>query len=183
MSTQTAATTRVDRASDGLDDYLIRRWRRRRRIERIAAIGLPLLVGIGFICYWQYATTHRDNPSVLIPTFTDFVRATWKLLGQGEFWHAVWVSESALLTAFGMAVAIGVPFGLYIGRHRMADYLTAGYLDIAVVTPTAVFMPLIIVFIGPTYWARVIVIFIFAFAYIAMPIRVAASTVSNDLVD
>lgn len=183
MSTQTAAVPRVDPASGGHDDDLIRGWRRRRRIERTAAIGLPLLVGVGFICYWQYATTHRNNPSVLIPTFTEFVRATWKLLGQGEFWHAVWVSESALLAAFGMAVAIGIPFGLYIGRHRLADYLTSGYLDIAVVTPTAVFMPLIIVFIGPTYWARVVVIFIFAFAYIVLPIRVGASTVSNDLVD
>ncbi|MDT4908793.1 MAG: NitT/TauT family transport system permease protein [Pseudonocardiales bacterium] len=165
------------------DERLVRDWKRGRRRNRIAAIGLPLAIAIGFVSYWQYATTHRSNASVLIPTFTDFVRATWKLLGLGDFWHAVWVSESALLTAFGMAVAIGIPFGIYVGRHRTLDGLTSGYLDIAVVTPTAVFMPLIIVFLGPTYWARVTVIFIFAFAYIVLPCRVASSTVSGDLVD
>lgn len=167
----------------GRDERLVKDWKRGRRRDRIAAIGLPLVVAIGFVSYWQYATTHRDNASVVIPTFADFVKATGKLLSLGHFWHAVWVSESALLLAFGMAVVIGIPFGLWVGRHWTMDALTSGYLDIAVVTPTAVFMPLIIVFLGPTYWARVTVIFIFAFAYIALPVRVASSTVSRDLVD
>jgi NitT/TauT family transport system permease protein len=165
-----------------LDDRLAVQWRRKRRLDLAAAVGLPLIIGIAFVAYWQGATT-GSGQNVLIPSFTSFVAAAFDQLGHGDFWSAVWTSESALLLALGVAIVLGIPFGLYLGRHRTLDGLVSGYLDSAVVTPTAVFMPLIIVAFGPTFWARAVVIFIFAFPYIVLPIRVSSSTVGTDLVD
>ena len=167
-------------AGDG-PSTLGQRWLRQRRIERIAAVALPLVVGAIGIGYWQATTSGRHTGSVLIPSFTEFASAIGKLLGKGEFWQAAWTSESALLVAFGLAVGIGVPFGLLIGRHRRFDAFISGWVDIGVVTPTAVFMPMIIIIFGPTFWARVSVMFLFALTFVIIPCRTASMTVSDSL--
>jgi ABC-type nitrate/sulfonate/bicarbonate transport system permease component len=157
-------------------------WRRRRRVGRIAAVVLPITVAAAGATAWQVAATAGTGGSVLIPTFTDFVGAVVHLLGSPSFWSAVWTSQSALLVGFAIAVAVGVPLGLYVGRHATLDGLLSGYLDIAVVTPTAVFMPLVIVVLGPTFSARVVVIVVFALPFIVVPCRTGSATVPAPLV-
>ncbi|MBO0826387.1 MAG: ABC transporter permease subunit [Streptosporangiales bacterium] len=161
---------------------LLAKWRRRRRVERTAAVVLPL--GVGAVCalLWQMGAAARTGGSVLLPTFTDFVGAVVRVLASVRFWHALWTSESALLLGFAIAVAAGIPLGLYVGRHRTVDGLVSGYLDIAVVTPTAVFMPLVIVVLGPTFWARVAVIAIFGLPFVVVPTRTGSATVPGALV-
>lgn len=176
----TAQPARSTQAGTGLSTHA-RRWLRRRRIERIAAVVLPLIVGAAGIGYWQATTSGHRTGSLLIPSFTEFASALGRLLGKGEFWHAAWTSESALLVAFGLAVAIGVPFGLLIGRHRRFDAFISGWVDIGVVTPTAVLMPMIIIIFGPTFWARVSVMFLFALTFVIIPCRTASMTVSDPL--
>src|SRR5262245_18717873 len=118
-------------------------WRRRRRMNGIAAVVLPVILAVAGAVAWQVAATAATGGSVLIPTFTDFAGAVVRLLASSAFWSAMWTSQSALVVGFAIAVAVGVPLGLYVGRHKTLDGLLSGYLDIAVVTPTAVFMPLV----------------------------------------
>lgn len=176
--------TAVDSGSDAgaAEPALLTVWRRRRRAERVAAVVLPLAVGAACALLWQFGATAHTSGGVLVPTFTDFVGAVVRALGSGRFWSAFWTSESALLVGFGIAVAGGIPLGLYVGRHRTVDGLVSGYLDIAVVTPTAVFMPLVIVVLGPTFWARVVVIVIFAFPFVVVPCRTGSATTPGALV-
>lgn len=161
---------------------LLTAWRRRRRTQRVAAVVLPVAVGAACALLWQLGAAAHASGSVLIPTFTDFVGAVVRALTSGRFWAALWTSESALLVGFGIAVAIGIPMGLYIGRNGTIDGLVSGYLDIAVVTPTAVFMPLVIVVLGPTFWARVVVIVVFALPFVVVPCRTGSATTPGALV-
>jgi ABC-type nitrate/sulfonate/bicarbonate transport system permease component len=157
-------------------------WRRRRRVNRIAAIVLPVILAVAGAVAWQVAATAAAGGSVLIPTFTDFAGVVVRLLGSSAFWMAMWTSQSALLVGFVIAVVVGVPLGLYVGRHKTLDGLLSGYLDIAVVTPTAVFMPLVIVVLGPTFWARVVVIVVFALPFVVVPCRTGSATAPAPLV-
>lgn len=161
---------------------LLAAWRRRRRTERVAAMVLPVAVGVAGALLWQFGAAARRGGSVLLPTFTEFAGAVVRVLGSGAFWSALWTSESALLVGFAIAVAGGIPLGLYVGRHGTVDGLVSGYLDIAVVTPTAVFMPLVIVVLGPTFWARVVVIVVFALPFVVVPTRTGSATVPGALV-
>ena len=54
-------------------------WRRRRARDRVAAIGLPVVIGVAFILFWQLKTS-GPRSSVLIPSFTEFIRAIGSLL-------------------------------------------------------------------------------------------------------
>ena len=173
---------RSDRRVTPAEPAPLSTWRRRRRVDRIAAVVLPVTIAAVGAGAWQVAATAATGGSVLIPTFTDFAGAVGHLLGSSAFWSALWTSESALLVGFGIAVAVGVPLGLYVGRHRTLDGLLSGYLDIAVVTPTAVFMPLVIVVLGPTFFARVVVIFVFALPFIVVPCRTGSATAPAPLV-
>lgn len=151
-------------------------------MERVAAVVLPLGVGIVVALLWQVGAGARSGGSVLLPTFTDFAAAVMRTLGSDSFWSALWTSESALLVGFGIAVVGGIPLGLYVGRHGTVDGLVSGYLDIAVVTPTAVFMPLVIVVLGPNFWARVVVIVIFALPFVVVPTRTGSATAPGALI-
>lgn len=152
--------------------------------DRVLGIVLPVAVAVVAATAWQISamSAQQTGGSVLIPTFSDFVVGVVDLLGDAAFWQAVGTSESGLVVGFGLAVAVGVPLGLYIGRHGVLDGLVSGYLDVAVVTPTAVFMPLVIVVVGPTFWARVVVIFIFALPFVVVPCRAAAAATPSELV-
>lgn len=159
------------------------RWRRAQRRDQIWRVALPIMVAVGLAATWQIASASGEAVGgVLMPSFTDFSVAVWQVFFSGEFWGALWTSESALLLGFAAAVVIGVPLGLLLGRHRDIDALVIPYLDMAVVVPLAILTPLVLVIFGPTLAARVAIIFVFALPFVAVPCRSGAMVTPPELI-
>lgn len=152
------------------------------RRERAWSVGLPLLAAVCIAAAWQFLTTgHASSTGVLMPAFTDFLGALGRVITRASFWSALWTSESALLIGFVAATVVGVPLGLALGRSRWLDAVVVPYLDIAVISPLAIVAPMVLLVFGPTAWARMVIIFIFALPFIAMPCRTGAMTVPPEL--
>ena len=120
--------------------------------------------------------------------------AFWELLLSGQPGSALYDSLRPFLLGYGLAIVVGVPVGLVVGRFRTAEaalgiYITAGYA-----MPLVALVPLLILWLGLGFTVKVAVVFLMALfpicintwlGVIAVPktlIEVGKSFVASDLV-
>lgn len=152
----------------------MRRWRRRSVLDTGARIVLPLAVLAVLVAAWQ---SYADRPgNFLMPRPSRFVTAIPDVLGSGAAWRAIATSDLSLLIGYGVAAAVGIPFGLAMARSRLLDRTVGPYLDIAIVVPMAVMMPVVLMALGLTRRAQVSVIVLFAVPFIVVATRDGART-------
>jgi NitT/TauT family transport system permease protein len=120
--------------------------------------------------------------------------AFWELLKTGTLWKALFESLQPFLAGYLLAIVVGIPIGLVIGRFRTVEaalgiYVTAGYA-----MPLVALVPLLILWLGLGFKVKVAVVFLMALfpicintwlGVIAVPktlIEVGKSFVAPDLV-
>ncbi|WP_083459687.1 ABC transporter permease [Jiangella muralis] len=142
-----------------------------RRKRKAAVWGVRLAFVAAVLGVWQWLGI-RDG-GIFIATFTDTAAALLDLAGNGSLWPAVWASNQSLLLGFPLATVLGLAVGFLLGRHRTVDRATGYWLDIALVIPMVAMVPVIIVALGLTLSARVVVVFLFTFPVVALNARAA----------
>lgn len=130
---------------------------------------------------WQtYAVTVGG---LLIPTFDGTILALGGLLVDTEFWRAVWVSNQSLFLGFVIAVALGIPLGLMMGRYRPAEQFTDVYINIMLVTPMAALIPILIMSLGFGLTSRVLLVVLFAIPMVIVNSRAGVRQVDPTLIE
>lgn len=91
---------------------------------RVPASGRRLFLAVRsfavFGALWWLVHLWNDNP-LQLPSPVRVLSALWDLAKEGElFEHAV-ISASRLLLALGVAIALAVPLGFWMGRSRRAE--------------------------------------------------------------
>jgi ABC-type nitrate/sulfonate/bicarbonate transport system permease component len=151
--------------------------------RRILGANLPyqVLTFVVFAVVWEiYA---REWGGLLIPTFTETVVATLELLGSAELWQAMYVSNQALVLGFLIAVVVGVPVGILLGRFRTFERFADVYLNILLVTPMAAIIPLLMMSVGFGLASRVILVTIFSIVMVVVNSRTGVRQVDPSLIE
>jgi len=144
-------------------------------------ITYQLLTFVLFALAWQLYGTHRGG--LLVPTFTETVVSLVDLLGRGEFWESMYISNQALVIGFVIAVSVGVPLGVLLGRFRTFERFTDVYLNILLVTPMAAIIPLLIMSVGFGLASRVILVTIFAIVLVIVSCRAGVRQIDPSLIE
>jgi NitT/TauT family transport system permease protein len=146
----------------------------------------------GLIAIWEIFG--RDINPVFGSYPSAIAVAFWELLKTGTLWKALFESLQPFLAGYLLAIVVGIPIGLVIGRFRTAEaalgiYVTAGYA-----MPLVALVPLLILWLGLGFKVKVAVVFLMALfpicintwlGVIAVPktlIEVGKSFVASDLV-
>ena len=178
----TGSAKQLEFTADG--DELGRRveasWRRAARRDVMWQILLPFAVGIPLMLGWELYARSLNNP--FVPGPTDVVAAIPNVLG-GELVGAFVVTNVAMLRGYVVAAGAGILLGFVMGRYRLADAITGPYLDLAMVTPMIVLMPIVLMALGLNAVALSVVVFLFALPYIAVPCRAGVRAVPAESVD
>src|SRR5476651_2443843 len=161
----------------------------KRRLPRSAittlSVALVLLIWEGFGPYIN--PVFGSYPSAIAMAF-------WEISRTGKLWAALYESLQPFVVGYFLAIAIGVPLGLIVGRFRTLDaalgiYITAGYA-----MPLVALVPLLILWLGLGFKVKVAVVFLMALfpicintwlGVVAVPktlIEVGKSFVAPDLV-
>src|SRR3990170_7110756 len=85
-----------------------------------------------------------------------------------ELWRAMYVSNQALVLGFVIAVVVGVPAGIVLGRFRRLERFADVYLNILLVTPMAAIIPLLVMSVGFGLASRVILVTIFSIVMVVV---------------
>lgn len=122
-----------------------------------AAIGIGILMVTWWIGGWivaHNASTANFAGFALAPAF----ERLWRMLGSGEAARMAWPSLYRIAGGLGWAIAIGVPFGIMVGRFRaVREASSVPFQFLRMISPLA-WMP-IAVMAFPT-WDRAIVFLI-----------------------
>jgi NitT/TauT family transport system permease protein len=156
--------------------------RRERMTERLWGVLLPVGVFVVAAVLWQALALR--SASLIIPTFSETMVSLYRLLFvRGDLWHALLLSNQALVVGYLISVVIGVPLGLAIARARWLENVTDPYLNMLLAMPTAPLIPLIMMAFGLGLTARVVVIVVFVFVYITVNTRAGVRGVDASLIE
>lgn len=112
-----------------------------RGVTKVAAIAALLAV-------WEIAPRLGLVDGTFLPPFTEVARAWWELLAEGQLTDNARTSLGRSFTGFGLAVAVGVPLGLLIGRYRVVADLLGPLLEIFRNTAALALLPVFVLLLG-----------------------------------
>lgn len=168
---------RTDPAATGPGGASGRRGRSLLTSGRAAQV-LTLVV---FLLGWEIYADVRGG--LLLPTFSETAVAFVDLMGEPRFWRAMYVSNQALVIGFLVAVGVGVPVGIVLGRFRTLERLSDVWLNILLVTPMAAIIPLLIMSVGFGLLSRVILVTVFSIVMVIVNVRVGVRQVDPALIE
>ncbi|MDB5544482.1 MAG: transporter permease [Hyphomicrobiales bacterium] len=88
--------------------------------------------------------------------------AFWKLLKSGQLLAALAQSMQAFVVGYGIAVIVGVPLGLLIGRSRVLEAAIGVFIVGAYAMPLVALVPLLVLWMGLGFTVKACVVFLMA---------------------
>lgn len=145
----------------------------------LSIISVVLLLGL-----WWLAT----NMQWIRPLFLPRPERIWDAFNQavnGDLDnHTLWVhflwSMSRVFSAFGLAVAIGIPVGIAMGVSRTARGLFDPVIEFYRPLPPLAYLPLMIIWFGIGEESKVMLLFLAIFAPVALSARAGVRSVSQE---
>jgi NitT/TauT family transport system permease protein len=115
-------------------------------------------------------------PSAIALAFVD-------LAWSGALWSAMAESLQPFVVGYGLAILLGIPLGLLIGRYRVAAaalgiYVTAGYA-----MPLVALVPLLVLWLGLGFAVKAAVVFLMSVFPITISTSAGVAAVPKSLVD
>jgi len=109
--------------------------------------------------------------------------AFWELVVTGQLWSALFESLQPFFAGYLLAIVVGIPVGLVIGRFRTAEaalgiYITAGYA-----MPLVALVPLLILWLGLGFKVKVAVVFLMALFPICINTWLGVTAVPKTLIE
>lgn len=114
---------------------------------------------------------------------TAVAQAFWDLLRSGELLTATLQSLRALGVGFGLAMVVGIALGVVMGRFRVVHLTLDPFVTALYNTPTVALIPLIQLWFGLGFTAKVVIVFLSAVFPVIINSYAGVATTSRQTVD
>jgi NitT/TauT family transport system permease protein len=136
---------------------------------------------VGMLVLWEIFG--RDVNPVFGSYPSAIAVAFWELLQTGQLWSALYESLRPFAVGYGLAIVVGIPIGLIVGRFRTAEaafgiYITAGYA-----MPLVALVPLLILWLGLGFAVKVAVVFLMSLFPICINTWLGVTAVPKTLIE
>lgn len=129
-----------------------------RKVWRWMYRNLPSFIVI--LAVWEAISRSLGEP-LLFPTVESIARRAWELAGTGAiFKHSAYTAWRILLSMI-IAIALGVPLGILMGRFRIWEHFWLPILAVLLPIPALAWSPVLVLWFG---LGGTTVVFITAFA-------------------
>jgi NitT/TauT family transport system permease protein len=153
-------------SGDHLRSVAQRRPRLGPRLSQVNINVWRILVFVLLIAaWWLLAVLAGQN---FLPTPWQTIVASVQVIGDGTVPRATLDSLTVFLTGFLLSAIVAIPFGLLMGGFRVFGAAIEGYVNALSAMPRVSFIPIIIVFLGLGYEAKIFIVFLGA----VMPILI-----------
>ncbi|GAC1440450.1 MAG: ABC transporter permease [Mycobacteriales bacterium] len=129
----------------------------------------PLLFAALVILAWAWAAGSR--PDTVLPSPARVGAETWRLVITGELLRIAWRSMSTMAIGYGVSALVGIGIGLVLARRQLADAAVSPYLIGLQSLPSAVWVPVAVIFLGAAHSAVLAVCILGALPSIAIGTR------------
>jgi ABC-type nitrate/sulfonate/bicarbonate transport system permease component len=160
--------------ADEIDDVVPAKRRMPRWVVTVAALAL-------FLAFWEYFgrdvnPIFGSYPSAIFEAFLDLLR-------NGKLASALWQSVQPFIVGYGLAIVVGVPLGLVIGRFWVAEaalglLVTGGYA-----MPLVALVPLLVLWFGLGFAVKCAIIFLMSVFPICINTWLGVRSVPKTLIE
>jgi ABC-type nitrate/sulfonate/bicarbonate transport system permease component len=158
-----------------------RETRERAHLTRIPRPLITTASIVLFLLAWEFFgrgvnPVFGSYPSAIAVAF-------WELARSGELGKALFESVRPFVVGYVLAIVIGVPLGLVVGRSRTTEaalgiYITAGYA-----MPLVALVPLLILWLGLGFKVKVAIVFLMSMFPICINTWLGVRAVPKTLID
>jgi NitT/TauT family transport system permease protein len=127
----------------------------------------PVLLGAGSIVVllvvWElvpYLVTISPGTRLFFTTPSQIADTLWTMVASGKIWTPLGVSASGFALGLGLAIVVGLPLGVLVGRWQTLNAMLDPFITAFNATPRLVFLPLIVLWLGLGLWSKVVIVFI-----------------------
>lgn len=132
--------------------------RSRPRPRLLWALGSVL----AFLLLWQLVALLTPSSATFFSAPSAVLRSGIQLLGQAETWSSLGLSLYEVLVGFLLAVGLGIPLGLALGRYPVLSALCDPLMMALYATPQMALIPLYVIWFGVGVASKIFVVFISA---------------------
>jgi NitT/TauT family transport system permease protein len=127
----------------------------------------PLILGstsiLVLLVVWELLprfVTMSAGTKLFFATPSQIGGTLWKMFATGTVWTPLAVSASGFCVGLGLAIVVGLPLGVLIGRSRTLNAMFDPFITAFNATPRLVFLPLVMLWFGLGLWSKVVIVFI-----------------------
>jgi ABC-type nitrate/sulfonate/bicarbonate transport system permease component len=131
-----------------------------RRFEP-TALGAGSIVAL--LVVWElvpHLVTLSPGTKLFFTTPSQVAGTLWAMFATGTIWKPLGVSASGFALGLGLAILVGLPLGVLIGRSRTLNAMFDPFITAFNATPRLVFLPLLMLWLGLGLWSKVAIVFI-----------------------
>jgi len=127
----------------------------------------PTILGVGSIVVlllvWEFLPrlmTMREGTKLFFTVPSEIAGTLWRMFASGTIWAPLGVSASAFAIGLAIAIVVGLPLGVLLGRSATLNAMFDPFITAFNATPRLVFLPLLLLWFGLGLWSKVVIVFI-----------------------
>jgi NitT/TauT family transport system permease protein len=127
----------------------------------------PAVLGFGSIVVlllvWELLPrliTMQEGTKLFFTVPSEVGGTLWRMFATGTIWEPLGVSASAFAIGLSIAIAVGLPVGVLLGRSATLNAMLDPFITAFNATPRLVFLPLLLLWFGLGLWSKVMIVFI-----------------------
>ena len=101
--------------------------------------------------------------------------------GKASFWTATAITLRSFAIGMALAILVGVPLGILMGRSKPADRLLGMWVNVFVSAPLSALVPILMILFGLGETTVMLAVFLFAVWIIALDARAGVGEMQRSL--
>jgi NitT/TauT family transport system permease protein len=130
---------------------------------------------------WEIAG--RTGASFIIPPLSRIVARIIEIVPTAAFGDALWITGKAFILGNIIAIGIGVPLGVLMGRSILADRIFLPWVNMFLSAPLSALVPVIMVVFGAGQTTIVLTVVLFAIWIVVLDARAGVRNITPSLVE
>jgi NitT/TauT family transport system permease protein len=134
-----------------------------------------------WLAAWELAG--RAELTLLLPPISAILARLVEIAPTAAFLEALAITGEAFLLGNAIAILLGVPLGVLMGRSRIADELLAPWVDLFVSAPLSALVPVIMLLFGVGQTTIVLTVVLFALWIVVLDTRAGVRGIPPSLLE
>ena len=118
---------------------------------------------IALLLVWQFLpdlVPMKAGTKLFFAVPSQVAGTLWDMFATGMIWAPLGVSASAFAIGLTLAIIVGLPLGVLLGRSVTLNAMLDPFITAFNATPRLVFLPLLMLWFGIGMWSKVAVVFL-----------------------
>lgn len=149
---------------------------------KLFGIKIPMMTAL-LVWALVWEIVGRMDVIFLVPPMSAIVSAGFDLVATNSWQNATLVTLRSFLTGMAMAIGIGVPLGIAMGRFKIVDNIFGLWVNMFVSAPLSALVPVLMILFGLGETTVVVTVFLFAVWIIVLDARAGVMQVPTSLIE